>query len=349
MLTLGFYFFLKGLDSARRQFFILSGLVLALLVFTHPFDFQIFFSVIFLFFLADWFFNKMPLPVLLLPLLVTLPFLAFQFCASLANTVFKEHAFGVIATGSSNFIFYVWGLGFLSLLTLLGIAELLSNTFDRLTKQRYLFITLWIIAVPVLLYLPTTFQGRAAAGIQLPACILSVYGIERIIGRFKLNTTIVWAAIFLMTLPANPMLFMHNMSNLERAKGFEYKIAPFLDRGIYEAVIWLSKNTSEDDVIFCDWNIGNYIPSVPGNTVFVGHGLQTIDFDKKQKMVERFFSENASDTERRAILVFSNSDFVFYSFKEKQFGGFDPDKAKYLKMVYNNQGVKIYEIIKPLL
>jgi len=345
LLVLGFYFFLLGLSEAKALSFGLSGAFFSLLILTHPFDAQIFFSVIMLFFLANWLFTGRTALSQLLPLAITLPFIFLQALAAFANPIFKEHAVGGAATVSSNLIFYIGGLGFAFLFALAGTMEILSGkaSFDRALKQRQMFLLLWLAAVPVLLYLPTTFQGRAPLGIQLPITILSVLGIEAFIKRFNLNVVVTWVAIFLLTLPTNAMLLKHCIINLNNSKNIEKGIAPFLDRGIYDAMVWLSANTKEDDVVFSDWNIGNYIPSISGNTVFVGHWPQTIDFYNKQALVEQFFNAGLGDAVRKQILKYAKADYVFYSFKEAAFGGFNPDGADYLRSVYNNKSVKIYK------
>jgi hypothetical protein len=346
LLVMGFYFFLLGVSEGKNLFFKLSGAFLSLLVLTHPFDAQIFFSVIVLFFLANWLFAGRAPVSQLLPIAITLPVIFLQALAAFANPIFKEHAVGGAATVSSNLIFYIGGLGLTFFFALAGIMEILSGkaSIDRTVKQRQLFIMIWVAAVPALLYLPTTFQGRAPLGIQLPITILAALGIEALIKRFSLNAVVAWAAIFLLTLPTNAMLLKHCIINLNNSKHIEKGIAPFLDRGIYDAMVWLSKNTKEDEVVFSDWNIGNYIPSVSGNTVFVGHWPQTTDFYNKQALVEQFFGIGLNDAQRKQILSYATADYVFFSFKEAAFGSFNPDQADYLQLVYNNEGVKIYKV-----
>jgi uncharacterized membrane protein len=159
----------------------------------------------------------------------------------------------------------------------------------------------------------------------------------------KLNKIFILTLIILVLLPANIFIFANDIKDLDLKRN--YKITPFLDQGIYNAINWLDEDADEDKIVFCDWNIGNYVPSISGNTVFVGHWPQTIDFYQKQAMVAEFFSVETNGLRRMAIMKYSRAGYVFYSFKEKSLGGFDPDGAGYLSKVYDKQGVKIYKVL----
>ena len=119
----------------------------------------------------------------------------------------------------------------------------------------------------------------------------------------------------------------------------------YLSDNEVEALNWLKDNTKKETVL-SNRHIGNYIPRMSGNKVFIGHWAQTIKFEQKIEIVNNFF--NQDNEYRKSILKEYNIKYLYYGKDEKSLGNFNPDSAEskdYLKKVFENNEVKVYEVI----
>ena len=53
---------------------------------------------------------------------------------------------------------------------------------------------------------------------------------------------------------------------------------------------WLDENSRPEDVVLSSLTIGQYVPSVAGNSAFLAHWAQTLDFFEKRRLVGEFFA-----------------------------------------------------------
>ena len=79
-----------------------------------------------------------------------------------------------------------------------------------------------------------------------------------------------------------------------------------------------------------------------GAHAYLGHWAQTLDFFDKTHAVERFFAQDTSDAERRAILRAHDVDFIFVGPAERALGGFDPSQSADYERVYTSPLVSVY-------
>ena len=89
-------------------------------------------------------------------------------------------------------------------------------------------------------------------------------------------------------------------------------------------------------------NIGNYIPRVAKNKVFLGHWCQTINFEEKQETVNRFFQQK-DDNYKRSVISKYNIKYIYYGIEERKLGLLEENQL--LKLVYQNNKVKIFKAI----
>ncbi len=62
--------------------------------------------------------------------------------------------------------------------------------------------------------------------------------------------------------------------------------------------------------------------------------------------VNNFYSGGYTNQEALDFLKKERIDFVFYSEYEKKYPNFNPDPLNFLKKVFDNEGVQIYQVIK---
>ena len=112
-----------------------------------------------------------------------------------------------------------------------------------------------------------------------------------------------------------------------------------------EAMRWLKENTDHNDIIMAQYTNGNFMPAITGRHVFVGHGIETIDFKIKYSQNEALFNKQLSDEYIQKILAENKINYIFFSLFEKYHLQWNPEKKEYLNKVFDNQEVQIYKVL----
>lgn len=124
----------------------------------------------------------------------------------------------------------------------------------------------------------------------------------------------------------------------------------YLQTEISEALNWLKNNTEPEDVVLSSWEIGNFIPRFSGNTVFIGHGAQTINVWEKERQVKDFFDSDLVLSEAVKFLKKNNIKYIFispYELKDCDYmvlPEYLSDK-NYFNLIYHNFLVSIYKVL----
>jgi hypothetical protein len=214
-----------------------------------------------------------------------------------------------------------------------------------------LLLGVWLVVGFGLLYVPTDFQVKMLAGWQVPVAIFATRVLFTHVipslyrGRRRAPAWLApsIAALFVLSvLPTNAYLLGWRIVDLSR-----HQYPYYLERDEITAMQWLDRDSTPSDVVLSSLTIGQYIPSESGNSVFVGHWANTVDFYTKQRAVERFFNDTTSQEFRRDLLDQFNVRYVFYSHSERALGGFDPDSSPSLVRVFTSGSASIYRVQQP--
>jgi hypothetical protein len=160
-----------------------------------------------------------------------------------------------------------------------------------------LFLLAWLIAGPIMAYLPIAISRRLIAGWQIPLCIFGAYALLRLIdSKLPLRRTLavgVLAASVLSTL----LVITGGTMFVTARKPPLYQTADQL-----AALEWLGRSSTDRDVVLADWHFGNLVPIYTNARVFVGHPIETIGFKEKMALVERFFDPITTEADRQALI-----------------------------------------------
>jgi len=347
LLFLAFYLMLRSFEENSNKLAIYSGLVALMLLFTHFYDTLIVYPVLFTYLICKYFigkdFEKLKSGAikLLIFTVISLPAPLYNFYLSFINPIFKVWAWEYGQRLSVN-IFWVFGaMGFVGIFAIGGIFYLLfiKGSIDN----KMLFLIVWALLTPFLIYFPVSIQRRLIEGVHVALSILTCIFIFFLADRFRLNKVLFVIVFIAISIPALFIVPVDRIMTLTRyAQSSD--IAGFLNVELLDAMKWLDTNTESDDVVFCDYETGNYIPAVSGNTVFLGHPDQTLNFTEKWDLQKKFFREDVTDEFRISVLKRARARYLVYGWKEKSLGDFNPDTAGYLKLVYNKGRVKIYKV-----
>jgi hypothetical protein len=236
-------------------------------------------------------------------------------------------------------------LGFLIPLGFACFYFLYKITNKKKISELEYILYFWIISSILLVYMPINLQSRFLEGINIPIMILGALGFSKIIeflsnyikwNKFKLFSLII---IFILISPTSFLWLekVHNSSKINN--NFDTFIPLYLEKTELEAINWLKENSDSEDIVISGYKIGNYIPRVSGNRVFLGHWAQTIDFDSKKKLVQKFYSDQI-----QRIKIIENYDikFIYYGYEERKKGTIIPNDK--IRQVYNNKNIIIYEV-----
>ncbi len=154
---------------------------------------------------------------------------------------------------------------------------------------------LWLLAMVVWLYLPSSTQRRFMVGMMLPVAYFTTRAIEDFwfqrISRRHRN----YALALVVSLMAVSPLFMLFQPVLPVIAGDPARaVGIFLERDYASAFQWLDGPTGQDDVVLVSPIVGAWLPGWSGARVIYGHPLETLNAAAKRAQVESWYQSEAS-------------------------------------------------------
>lgn len=336
LMILGFEAFIIYLKNHRPSSLLISSLVFLALSFEHPFNLVVIIPVLTL---VGWW-QKISWKKLILVLLAPLLGLGYQYYLTTESPILSAWQLqNSLLTPSPILVFT--GYGLLTILGLIGLERLLAD--DKLSAGQKLLIV-WVVVTGIALYLPLNFQRRLIEGVHLPLSILSGYGLLFLSKKLKRSQQNLAHTIILVIL-AITSVFMtaydFKMINQDSSDSYYY----YLHSGEMKALNWLKEHSQEDDVILSSSYLGNLIPGLIDRPVYLGHRVQTIDWDQKSQNLDNFV-RNYSHDYNAQFLSSNHLKYVFLGRGDILLrNGFNPDNYPELKQIYNQAGVLIYQVI----
>jgi len=314
-------FVLKYLRDWKIKDIYWAGLFLLFLSFVHPYDVITVFSIITVYFLFLWLRSKNK--KIVYSWIIIVSFLLFGFAYNYL-VIFSNEVIRIWSTQnltqSLNPVTFIFGFGLILLLAILGIVKALKNKL-----KRFYFLIIWVIITFILVYLPMfPWQRKLIEGVHIPLVILSAVGLFMFLNFVK-NKRI-----------------KKNLPDITKKIIIYFLCISFLSNLV---VILRGDNTTSEDVVLSSYLIGNIIPGLSGNVVYLGHGDQTVNRVGKEEMVDWFFSENTGQSEKYEFLKENRINYVFYSNLEKDIGSVRVDSFDFFKPVFTNNSTTIYEVI----
>lgn len=184
------------------------------------------------------------------------------------------------------------------------------------------------------------------AGLHVVIVILSIYGLlylkelvrnNKTVKQYILenNTFLVLLFILFFCLTNYYILVME----------LDYSFQAYLSKEKFRAMQWLQENSPEESIVLSSSRSGNIIPVFSLRSVYAGHGIMTAQMKEKLKNIDWFFGSRADDELKKNFLKEAGIDYLFYSSEEKNLGLFRPQEKDYLKEVYRNNEVLVFQIV----
>ena len=346
----------QGYQKQQLRYAILAGMVALILGLHHAYDLIILYGVWGAFFLLVWlrerrFPKHLFWSEVVLGLISFGPALYAVYLTSadpLWDEVLAQFANAGVYTPDPFHLLILFGLP-------LVIAALTWTGFVLLhdLDDQSLFICTWFGVGFLLNYIPTDFQIHMLNSWQVPMMILAVKGLRNYGGPAVSEWLSSWRwawsperisqylmiLLLIVVLPTNLYLWSWRFVELQR-RDYPY----YLYRDEVEALNWLEEHADPADVVLSSITIGQYVPALSGNTAFLAHWAQTVDFYDKTERVERFFDIAASDDERIDTLRTFDVAYVFNGPAERALGEYDPGESPLFTEVFSSPHVALYAV-----
>ncbi|HEY44631.1 MAG TPA: hypothetical protein G4O11_11680 [Anaerolineae bacterium] len=237
-------------------------------------------------------------------------------------------------TPSPPLIDYVIGYGLILVLAILGIMRIGTRGQSR----DRLFLS-WALSNLILLYMPFNFQRRLTLGLFFPLAGLAALGLERIAGeRAKIRATLI--LLLILSVPSNLIVIGAGISGVQRQDPSVVHL-----QGELEGYAWIDGNTPPGSLILASPEIGNRLPAFADVRVLYGHPFETPYADTQKSLVVSLYAWEGSIAEAINLLDQLDLDYVFFGERERVLG--QPEWIGGLPLVFESQGVEIYEVTFP--
>lgn len=240
--------------------------------------------------------------------------------------------------------FYLTLISFGGLLafSIVGIYFLLKN-FNKISTAQ-LFIIVWVVVQFGLLYAPITYQRRLGLGIHVPLVLLTIFGFYYLYQRYSnwLRLRLVGLAtigIFVF-LPSTIFVVSADLMVFSQERELSY-----ISSDIVGGLEWLRQNSENSSIIFSETKTGLLIPVYARCITYVSHPVESPLYSLKKDDPIWFFSNNKSLELEKNFLRQRDVDYIFFGPKEQVIGDYDPSTKPYLRSVYQNKTVSVYQVL----
>jgi hypothetical protein len=350
-IALIFEFIWRGWREARTRHMVVAGLLAFLLGWMHAYDLVLIYGIMGTFALLIWLAQRrFPWRLFwggVIVFALSCSGAIYSFVLTTVDPLWEEvlaqFANAGVYTPAPPHLFILFGFPLA-----VAVATSIALVWRRQWTEENLFVLGWFLAGAVLNYIPTDFQIHMLNTWQVPMMVLTTLGLYGFIvpavarwkPRFGSSAQQVVAVVFVLAvLPTNLYLWTWRFVDLAR-HGYPF----YLYRDEVEALGWLQANTVADDVVLCSLTVGQYVPAVSGNTAFLAHWAQTVDFFEKRERVVRFFDAAVRDEERAETVQAFGVDYVLRGPAERALGDYDPATTPWLVLAFSTPQVDVYRV-----
>jgi len=342
-----FYYFLRAIWEKKIIYSILAGVVGLFLFNFHPFYFITIYSIPLVYLVVICVSKRKIIwqyfLYYILLVSISLPSVSYYLYFLLTNENFQiKSAQNNSLSPLASYFFLSYGLNLI--LAILCQVYLIER---KKVNKRIIFLFVWFWFGIVLIYGPFNFQRRLTEGWQIPLatlaclCLLIIWlYIKRQKIEIKKAYLYFLTGFFVVMLCFTNILFLYkDIKYLQRKSCYVY-----LTKDFSQALAWYKQQTNFSQTLLCSIQNSNIIPGQIARRVFLGHAVETINFNEKVTKLDWFFSNNQDDQQKIEFLKQAKIDYVLYTALEKKLGDYDPLAKEYLKLVYENDKVQIFQV-----
>ena len=246
-------------------------------------------------------------------------------------------------------VYYFWGYFLFWPFVIIGMGKLLiilkaetdSRRVDNLPGL--MAAGSWIIGVMILAYLPTVLQRRFMLGFTVPLSVLSTYALKSAVfpwlDQRRARGLEHWKGLVPVLLIAFSMISSLFLGLNTAWFAAQHPQALFDSTVVVNAVDWLGSQARQEDVALSSERTGLLVASRTGLRVFLGHPIETMDYQTKSSQVRDFYQGKIAPDwmYKRGIR------WVIWGPAERELSGSDRLGLE-LEQTYQDQDITIYKI-----
>jgi len=269
--------------------------------------------------------------------LFAVPVVAYTFWLTSTEPVYSTWS-NQLHILSPHPLHYLLGYAPLLVPAVWGLKELINGKRKKDNEpsisQTWFLPFAWLLAAPVLAYLPFISQRRLIVLAQVPLSMLAAVGLRTWFGEKF------WAyGAYVMTASLSILFLV--LGSLEPITQREVPV--YRPGAEVAAMVWLDAHAEAGQAVLASLEVGKAIPAWTDLRAFAGHGPETLYSGNKQEMIYRFFGSQADDAWRQSLLHDFGVDYVFHGPQEKAMGDWDPAFVDFLIPIYEEGGYAIYQ------
>lgn len=363
MLLIGFLLVIPPQDTQERPYsrrVIMAGLAWCVVGLCVPFYFAVTYVLLGVWGLAAWAIQRRFPTRLFLRAVVagalTLPLFLYYAWVFANNWAFAHWSSQNILTSPPP-LDYLLSYGLLIMLALIALRGVVRQAYQRV---EYALLIGWLIAAPILVYLPINVQRRLGEGVIIPLAICAALGLRQL---FRAQDDAIpprsireiarsggqWVMLGILCLSTVLILATATIAATTQ------KHPVFISGAQIRAFEWLNQTAEAGEIVFAAWGTGNTLPVYSDLRPFVGLGPETLNAEpKNEQVIEPFFSVGMTESEFNAAITATCADetcqphYIFYGNNEH---ALNPSQAEIITnlstlgaLIYDAEGIQIYRI-----
>jgi hypothetical protein len=255
-------------------------------------------------------------------------FIAFRFDPFLSawteqNRIFSPHP-----------LHYLLAYGLLIPFAFVGARQLIRQN----SWSGWLLI-IWVLAFPILAYIPFNLQRRLPEGTWVALVILAFVSFTPAQKPgFSIKVKRAWMPLLLL-FPSTLMLFAGGL-----LAGVHPAVPVFRPEEEIAVFRYIENHASVGDVVLASYESGNALPAWASVRVIIGHGPESVRLTELQPMIKDFFQKNTTDSQRLKFLQNFNVRYVFWGPDERRLGAWDPHQMGDLMVVFSKGDYSLFEV-----
>lgn len=239
---------------------------------------------------------------------------------------------------TTNFRNVLVGYGALGVFTYFGIRGWWKK------NQAATYLIGWLGAAIGLMYLPMLrWQAKMIIGLSVPIGLLATAGVQTL---WRRTTSRRWKAVLVLGIlmaVMTPLIFLSRATESQTHEArYQYATTDLM-----AALRWIKTSTPRGRVVLGDIWTGNLVPQLADRATYLGHHHQTIDYQQKLATIRRwFFADTGLSQEKNRFILDNHIAYVVWGPAERRLGTFDPGAYSWLKPVYTNASVTVFEVAR---
>jgi len=187
------------------------------------------------------------------------------------------------------------------MIAVLGI----RNAWQRPLARK---LVIWAAVSVILVFVPWSLQRRFLTGIFVPLAALSVFGLNWLSERIKINKNFLAAVMLILSLPTNIIVVTSGIQ-----AGLMEDQQVFIDPDSLSTLTWIKENTSQNALVIAEQEMGLFIPSLTGRRVVYGHPFETVSAEREKEFLATFFYQDHPANFYQQALNERDVDYVLLS------------------------------------